>query len=144
MHDSGKPILRALFVLVWIIALVHIAAEHYAWYWMFRWLDIPMHILGGMWLALAVLWLRDHTGYVRRVCALLPNGTITTALIGGLMLGLAWEFYEFCIWQYIGFGFPQHYAADTALDLINDTLGALSMGIVYRYFTAVRGTQPNV
>jgi hypothetical protein len=133
MYESGNRILAALFLLIWILAAIHIAAESYFWYWTYRWLDIPMHVFGGMWLGLGVLWLKNHTGYVRGLWQRLPKSNLAVALCGGLCIGLVWEAYEYTIWQYIGTGLPPQYGPDTQLDLLMDATGAMLGYLAYRF-----------
>lgn len=135
MQDSENKILRILFVLVWIIALIHVAAEYYAWYWTFRWFDIPMHILGGIWLGLATLWLCNQARYAWCKFLCIVNRTFLTAIVGGVCVGLVWEIYEFCIWQYTGFAHSQDYALDTVLDLVNVVVGAVIGAWAYQRLT---------
>ena len=143
MHESGNTILRTLFFLVWVLALIHIAAESYYWYWTYRWLDIPMHVLGGVWLGLGALWLRHHTEYVRKLWDSLPFNDVAVALLCGLCVGLVWEGYEYIVWQYVGTGLPVQYFQDTILDVLMDTVGAFIGYIGYRALTP-RVSDPTV
>ena len=132
MHESGNTILRTLFILVWVLALIHIAAESYYWYWTYRWLDIPMHLLGGVWLGLGVLWLRNHTQYVRHLWDRIPLHNVGIALLAGVCVGLVWEGYEYVVWQYVGTGLPAQYVQDTVLDVLMDSVGAVAGYFLYQ------------
>lgn len=132
MHDSGNRVLKSLFILVWVIAIIHIAAEQHYWYWSYRWLDVPMHLFGGVWLGLMVLWFRNHTRYLRSLWMHLSSHNLTVALLGGVCIGLVWEAYEYSVWSSVGYGFPPNYGADTQLDLVMDTLGAAIGYLAYR------------
>lgn len=94
-----------------------------------------MHLLGGVWLGLGVLWLRHHTQYMRKIYDSLPMHDVAIALLGGLCVGLVWEAYEYIVWQYVGTGLPVGYVQDTVLDVVMDTIGALVGYVAYRVFT---------
>jgi len=98
-----------------IFALLLAVSEFYALshflYWKIRWIDTPMHLLGGVTLGLLLAPLV----WERRVLYVL----------GVSLLFIAWEVFEFTI------DVPQQqgsYLIDTAHDLINDALGA---GLIY-------------
>jgi hypothetical protein len=119
-----NAMLQALFVLIWAIALLHVAAEYYYLYWMYRWFDIPMHFLGGLWVGLAMLWVCFRSGYVppERAARYRP---FVVAVVGGMLIGLVWELYEYVVWVVSGKGLPLDYVPDSLLDLVMDFLGTL-------------------
>ncbi|KKS86003.1 MAG: hypothetical protein UV60_C0004G0080 [Parcubacteria group bacterium GW2011_GWA2_43_11] len=51
-----ERILKLLFIVIWVLALVHMTAEYYYLYWTVRWFDILTHFLGGLWVGIAVVW----------------------------------------------------------------------------------------
>jgi hypothetical protein len=130
--QHGDKLLKTLFLFIWTIAFMHIAAEQLYLYWTYRWLDIPMHFLGGAWVGLAALWLWYYSGHLRR-----KEGPATRPLLvalgGGLAFGLVWEVYEFLIWMFGGAGLPLNYVSDSLLDLVMDASGAVfAFGIYMR------------
>lgn len=100
-------LIAALFLCVALLAL-HVEAMQGFLYWRLPWFDIPMHFLGG--LALGTL----AVGFLNRHRPLAFAAALLAAFV-------AWELFE------LFFGLPREsdYAADTALDLVMDTLGAL-------------------
>ncbi|MFH1188481.1 MAG: hypothetical protein V1652_01395 [bacterium] len=42
------------------IAAFHIIATIFHWYWLIRWLDIPMHFIGGVFVTLVFYWLFER------------------------------------------------------------------------------------
>lgn len=132
MHH-GDRILQILFVLIWVIALLHVTAEFQYWYWTYRWLDIPMHFVGGVWVGLAAVWLRYHSGHLRKKSSP-PTRPLMVALVGGIAFGLVWELYEFLVWTLGGVGLPPQYIPDSSLDLVMDMLGAFVGYGIYRRF----------
>jgi hypothetical protein len=117
-----------LFVVIWCIALVQLSAEYFYWYWTYKWFDIPMHFLSGLWVGLAALYLSFHTTYlseqVRRVAPFL------LAIGAGLLVGLVWEGYEYLVWVYTD-TLPPNHRPDSLLDLVMDVLGAGIGWLVY-------------
>jgi len=133
MDTTGYRVLKVLFFLVWIIAILNAAAEYWYWYWRVLWFDIPMHFIGGVWLGLAGIWLWRHTRYLEGIRNRIQVPNIVIVLVAGIVIGCAWESYEFIVWKYSGKGFPDEYVADLQLDLIMDTLGAVASLAVYKF-----------
>ena len=106
-----------------MLALIHMTAEYYYLYWTIRWFDIVTHFLGGLWVGIAVVWVWHFSGYVRKMY--MPDrSTVFVALLGGLLVGLTWELYEYIVWMMTDAGLPPGYVGDTLLDLIMDITGA--------------------
>ncbi len=131
---TSDRLLRTLFILIWVLVIANAVAEHWYLYWVYRWLDMPMHVLGGVWLGLAGLWLWYWSGL--RVARMSAVPAFVVALGAGVLAGVAWEGYEFVLWQLSGKGLPAHYLTDTFTDLSMDTLGAFLAYWVAR----IRGT----
>jgi hypothetical protein len=107
------PWLVAALVLAALLAGVHIHALLHFWYWYFPWLDIPVHILGGAFMAAA------SVGVLR---SYKPRAFLLVVVAGAL----GWEFFEFVI----NVEHEANFVLDTALDLLMDTLGiVLAYGI---------------
>jgi hypothetical protein len=105
------------FALLILIALLHYIALDRAYYWTVSWYDIMMHFLGGLWVALFIVWvvqsnifpfLRSHLSFA----------SLLVCVIG---VGLVWEYYE--IFFGLTFVTDPEYWGDTALDLVMDTVG---------------------
>ena len=111
------------------LAQISIVYWHLLFY--FWWLDIPMHILGGLWIALVSLTAyyeskhfaeKDHS----------PVGVVVVALAVTLTIGIFWEVYEFGIQHAVGeFGIG---LADTLKDLVDDLIGALLAAWLFVHF----------
>jgi hypothetical protein len=131
MERHKEELLKVLFILIWVIALVHMAAENFYLYWTFRWFDILTHFMGGIWVGLAGLWVWYFSGYIREVRR--PTGrAILVALGAGFVIGILWELFELAVWYLAGNGLPSNYGPDTLLDLIVDMAGALAGFGLYR------------
>jgi len=113
-----------------VVAGLHITALTYALYWLLPWFDLLMHFLGGFLVACIVVFVLlylKHIAYKnlffsgRRILFLVFTVT--------LFVGVMWEVFEyiFSLWDTV------NYILDTAIDLVMDLLGAVSV-----YFVVVR------
>lgn len=97
---------------------LHIFAMKYFWYIRFPVIDIPMHFLGGMSLAMSSLYILKRPKYI---------------LLASLLLGLAWEWFEVA-YNLTGWPFgTTKYYMDTSLDIVMDMAGALTVWIISKY-----------
>ena len=109
-----------------ILAVVHILALELFLYWRYWWFDIPMHVLGGVVVALGIFTLYDFLPKLpRQYLSLIP--IISSVLI----IALVWEVYQLLI----GIPIEADYEVDTIIDLIMGTLGGV---IGYLVATQVR------
>lgn len=132
MQSRLRSIPIFLVVLIVLIAVVNFLANKYFWYWTFtfvfdhrivRWFDMPMHFLGGVWLAGMALWWYSSLKLViddfLRILAI--------ALLAAFGIGLIWEMYE----GGVGLVTVGHINAmsDTLSDLSFDTLGGVVVAL---------------
>jgi hypothetical protein len=135
LAQQKENVLKTLLILIWVLTLIHMSAEYYYLYWIFRWFDIVTHFLGGVWVGLAGLWIWFYSGYVRAPSV--PNThAVLVALITGFVVGVLWEMYEYIVWQWSGFGLPINYYGDTLLDLCIDIIGAFGGYLFLQYLLA--------
>lgn len=110
--------LRTIVVFLVIILILHFSAVANSLYWFLPWLDIPMHILGGAWVAMLYFWLYPK------------NKSIVNCLSFVALLAVFWEFAEFFV-DHLPFlekfGSFQGDVADTMGDLFFSLLGGLIM-----------------
>lgn len=120
------------------IILFHIVAIYKFWYWSYAWLDVPMHFLGGVWVALFFAWFSERVqrigfSYAR---ANFYGGFLMTLSFVALF-GIGWEFYEFLYDVFLSRSRNYEFllqlgAADTISDLFFDLLGgAVGFALVY-------------
>lgn len=99
------------------LGLVHVTALHFFLYWKYFWLDIPVHLLGGVAVSLGVM-LMVRVLFPR----LYRHVTIITVMLTVIGIGVLWEVFEYSI------GVPvdaEGFMVDTAIDLLMDICGAL-------------------
>ncbi len=136
---------RHAFGAIGAVLVVHAFALGFDWYRAIYWFDIPMHYFGGF--AIAILafalwnWIMSHIEIQSRGKKSNPYATLVLQavfVLGFVMIiGVAWEWYEFLCDQYATiivreFGFAQMGISDTMDDLVNDTLGAITAFILWR------------
>jgi hypothetical protein len=98
-----------------ILAVLHGAALVFSLYWVYLWLDVPMHFLGGAVVALGYQS-RFMLGKVaHRLSFGLPTTLLMVLVVGGL-----WELYEYIVGPIL-----PGYAKDTVIDIVMDVLGGL-------------------
>ncbi len=102
-----------------ILFTVHMVADQNSLYFKIWWLDIPMHLWGGVCVALAAL--ATYQVYPRTVDQLsLWIGVVLAVLV----VGAFWELYEIALNNL--YHIDRFDLIDMISDLINDTLGALA------------------
>lgn len=103
------------------------------WYSLLWWFDIPMHYLGGLWLALAVAYFfPPKEGSLKSIL-----GTIA----GVLFFAIAWEVFEYFVDENIARnGFDIH---DTLSDICFDLAGAFT-ALFYFFKRIIIPEQNNV
>lgn len=120
-----KTLLFAQLAILSILTGVHIVALFNDLYWIFPWLDLATHFLGGLWSALFFYW-------VAAVLRLPPSPVHVVALV--LVLGVAWEVFELSF----GISSATDYALDTLIDLCMDVVGAIVVSAAQFFFTPSR------
>ena len=103
-----------------MLAVIHnIAVELYL-YWSIWWLDIPVHALGGMIVALGFFAMRDLRIFSNQLLRPLP------VLVLVLGVALLWEVFEFAV----GIPVEANYLVDTGIDIVMGLLGGITGYIV--------------
>jgi hypothetical protein len=102
-----------------ILALVHVMALQFYIYWQYLWFDIPMHILGGVCVALGVSILP-----FLRIHFFEKHQNISTYLAIVLCVGVVWEIFEYGAGISIILSLAD-FIIDTILDLCMDLFGGI-------------------
>ncbi len=99
-----------------VLAVTHISALTFFLYWKYWWLDIVIHILGGISVALGVIILQSFLVRVpKRYFTFLP------VVVAVFIIGLFWEWYEIAF--DISVLDPSDFVSDTITDLVMDMIG---------------------
>lgn len=122
---------RVLAAFILLIALANGAILYWHLYFHIWWLDIPMHLIGGLWVSLFVLsWYYRTRHFDPKVPY--PFFVFALAIAATMSIGLFWELFEFSVDEIV-VTFPTHSLFDTLLDLVMDFLGAvIGAGIFIR------------
>ncbi|MFH1956719.1 MAG: hypothetical protein ABIJ28_03675 [Patescibacteria group bacterium] len=130
---------RLIIFIFLILFFIHLVAIYFSLYWIVDWLDIVMHFLGGIWLALIAIWLFYFSGKMN--VSGISFGWQIFFLVGVAALGgVLWEFFEFgfdnlFLHNFEEFkilpGCAQLGVADTMSDLFFDLLGGLIGGLIF-------------
>jgi hypothetical protein len=123
---------------IWRIAVLGLAifafnliATYWHLFFLIWWLDIPVHILSGMWVALLFLALYYHADHIGRKEHSVFF-VVVFALCSALVIGLLWEVYEFVIERSMDSGDVR--LDDTLKDLCDDLIGgAIAAWLFVRY-----------
>lgn len=110
------------------IAIFQIVALLSGWYIALRWLDIPMHVVGGAWIAVAFWYFvceKSSAIFFRKKWIGVVVGVGIVALVG-----VFWEIYEFLSDVFVKHSHPLLSEPgwiyfDTLKDLFDDVVGAL-------------------
>jgi len=115
-----KPLLKEIFILATVVALLHVAALELYLYWTVDWFDIVMHFLGGALIGLLAIFAFYISGYIN-----FPKdhkgSVFAITLSAVLVVGLGWELWEL----FLGWTDVLADRGDTILDLIMDTIGGV-------------------
>lgn len=123
---------KYLFLSLLAIFTSNFLGLEYGWYHILPWYDIPMHIAGGAWVAVAFLYFARKYGWVARIV----RPTFLRVLGIVLVVGIGWEIFEysmdvFVFRKYTFSTVPVFILIDSVYDLVNDLIGAvLVVGIV--------------
>ncbi len=124
-------------------SLLHITANTLGWYYAYTWIDIPMHILGGVFVAwVAIAYHGRIRGYKDLSAVMQVLGVIAVVAL----VGVLWELWEAFLDAYriyaAGAALPDIVGAfqlapyndrwDTLFDLVNDIVGALATTAVWQ------------
>ncbi len=120
----SKKLLLPACLTIFFIWLVHTLANMFYWYSAIWWFDIPMHILGGVFLALTAGAL-----FFKVLLPLTFKERMVIILLFVFIAGLGWELFEYFVQNFIK-GDQLASFPDSVKDMMMDLFG----GIVASYF----------
>lgn len=106
-------------------------AIYFSWYWVHWWLDIPVHMVGGLILALLFYYMVFANHRTRLFFGLSRNkqSIFSTMVFWVLVVAIGWEALE--LWAGRSRIAP-NYALDLFLDIVTTTVGALFAYVAIR------------
>ena len=132
---------KSVLIFLVVILLFHFIATFNYWYWAYLWLDMPMHFLGGFWVAMAFVYLISKYQFPVSNEFLKQNflSFIIITLSFVALIGVLWEFYEFLSDVFLSSKeyaqIFQQGAADTMGDLFFDLLGGTFFSLAFKLFS---------
>ena len=117
--------LAALILFIW---LVNIFANEVHLYFLLWWFDIPMHMVGGFWVALTSMVIYYHLGWIHRHDR--SASFVVAAMLGAtLVVGILWEVFEFSVEHLVKLN--DNGVFDTLKDLLDDMIGAVIASVIF-------------
>ncbi len=112
-----RPLLKEIFFLSIIIAVLHYAALTLFFYWTVSWFDIFMHLLGGFIIGLIAVFILLNNFRM----GILEDKKVTLILVLSfvIIIGLGWELWEL----FFGFTNILEDRVDTLIDVTMDFIG---------------------
>ena len=121
LHKNHLPLF--IIILSFIVAVAHVVALNFYFYWTFWWFDLSVHFLGGLWVALTSLWIYLFIHSEKELGRRKTFFIVFTAII---VVGGLWEAFEY----FAGISPGDNFIMDTTTDILMDLLGA-SAGLLY-------------
>ena len=115
---NKQELLKISLWLVIAIFFLNSMAMKFHWYYSIWWFDMPMHLLGGVFVGLITL-------------AFFPRQPILNIFLSILLIGTLWELFEFSLDKFITYN-PQNFL-DTLSDLAYDLAGGFSASLYFLY-----------
>lgn len=125
-------------ILITLLGVVNLIAVSLYLYWILWWFDNVMHFLAGFGGGFVVVWFLFDAGIFYK-----RPPTIFESVLGAslclMVVGIAWEVFEYANGLTLS---TEGYILDTIHDLVADTAGALSAGVIgaREIFRAEAGT----
>jgi len=123
---------RLVVIYLALLLLAHLTAVFFGWY-VYFWIDITFHFLGGTWAALFFFLLFDH--FVGEHAHHQTSEKIKILIIAASftsLLGVFWEAQQFIMSEYFSI-YLQRSVSDMIISMMVDILGGVvvSMAILY-------------
>ncbi|MFA5934431.1 MAG: hypothetical protein WC827_00895 [Candidatus Paceibacterota bacterium] len=118
-----QKIFIASFVTLIIVASLNYFGGKFYWYWTYKWFDIPMHMLGGLWISLFSLSL--YAFFYKKLSILnYRMNVLGIVAFAVLSIGVSWELFEL-LGGITSLHDGTSYWIDTISDIMNDSIGGL-------------------
>lgn len=135
---SKKQLLIISFFTIILITIFHFFSIKYNWYWTYRWLDIPVHIVAGFWVSITTLWVSLRTRHIDSIIGY-RSKALFVMLISVLAVAILWELFEL-IFKLTSF-YDKGYWQDSLGDILNGFAGGI---MAFLYFTRNRRAKSDI
>jgi hypothetical protein len=133
--DNTRPrfgLDKILLALIVLLLAVHALGTALDWYFTYPWLDIPMHLGGGLFAGLFFFYVFfERWQILPRNMGIVPTAILALGFVA--LTGTLWEFYQYLL---PSGGEPAGTYADTLKDLLNDLVGG-GVGVLARNASCV-------
>lgn len=116
------------FIVLVIVAIANHLGAQFNLYYIYPWYDIPMHMLGGLWVSLFTIFLYTNF-YNNSLDTNYPKKILKVVLISLLFMTVSWEIFEL-IGKITFLSEGKLYWIDVIKDIIDGFIG----GIIGYYF----------
>ncbi len=114
----NKKLLVYACFLILFLWLVNTLANQFFWYSAMWWFDIPMHFLGGAFLSVFA-----GSVFFTRLLPLRKREQVVMILLFVLVIGICWEFFEYCVQWIVKDGPQLANIPDSIKDIFMDIIG---------------------
>ena len=124
MEITRKEVLIKVMFFAVFVAICHFVFLKFYLYWTDSWVDIPMHIFGGILVSSIGLWILYFSG-LKNYLIKNPKSSIFISVLIAIIVGILWEIFE------LYFGLISHSffdRVDSVKDLLDDVIGGLIAG----------------
>lgn len=113
----NKKLLLSACALIFFIWAINSLANTFYWYSAMWWFDIPMHILGGAFLALIFSAI-----FFKKLTPQPSSNIFIMIILGVVIVGAGWEGFEYVVQHFIK-GLPLANFPDSVKDMLMDIIG---------------------
>lgn len=125
-----RRILKATFLLAWLLVVANTIAEYFSLYWTLKWFDLVTHFIGGVLVALIAVWLWFYSRYFGPVRLYSPRPLLLVTGLSVMSVAVLWEVYERFVWYLTDYPLAPNYVSDTVLDIVLTLCGATLVFLV--------------
>lgn len=123
-----KKLLLISVITILFIAVFHFFALKYSWYWVYKWIDIPVHVVAGFWVSLTALLVSLKIGHIDNISGY-KKKALFVMLLPVLVVAIFWEVFEL-IFKVTSLNSIGYWQASIA-DISNSFFGGI---IAFLYF----------
>ncbi|MDD4761610.1 MAG: hypothetical protein PHZ25_01105 [Candidatus Pacebacteria bacterium] len=132
--------IKFLATLFLVIVFTHVIGTWRDWYWNLSWLDIPMHFLGGFFIAVFFLWIRKNLPFLVGKNNFFVDFIIILGFVA--LIGVLWEFFEYFLDYFFAnrgvMPLSQVSLQDTLGDLFFDLVGGFSARLIHSALSSLK------
>ncbi|HNW71511.1 MAG TPA: hypothetical protein PKZ36_02590 [Candidatus Paceibacterota bacterium] len=86
---NRKKLLNRIILFILFIFVLNFLAMKFYWYSSIWWFDMPMHLLGGFWIGITLIWFLSLKN--------LSLKNVIIVILGVLLVGIGWEIFEISV-----------------------------------------------